>query len=269
MRQAMEATRMATEDEAIHEKTMKEVLTGLHESAFNLTPPEIANMIHRTVRRTTGVDDPYGGVKKECNDLVLGIYPRLKTMLDESDDRLLTAVKLTIAGNIIDYGVSAEFNVEETIDKVFKSDFAINDYNIFQEKLDNAKRILYLGDNAGEIVFDRLLLEELDDKKIVFVVKGGPIINDATVEDARYAGLDAVSELDIVSNGDPGTGPDRSSREFISRIKNSDLVISKGQGNYEALSDVGNIFFLFMVKCPVIARDVGVGVGSIVLKYNQ
>jgi len=124
-----------------------------------------------------------------------------------------------------------------------------------------------LGDNAGEIVFDRILLEELKDKEIKFVVKGGPIINDATVEDAKFAGIEKIAEIKTVSNGEPGTGPKRNSKKFIDFLKSADVVVSKGQGNYEALSEVNaNIFFLLQVKCQVIADDMGVKVGSPVMK---
>jgi uncharacterized protein with ATP-grasp and redox domains len=133
--------------------------------------------------------------------------------------------------------------------------------------LQKSEKIVYIGDNAGEIVFDRILLEELKGKEITFVVKGGPIINDATVEDAKFVSINKIAKIKTVSNGEPKTGPKRNSKEFINLLKSADIVISKGQGNYEALSEVNaNIFFLLKVKCPTIANDIGVKIGSIVVK---
>jgi len=268
VRQALEASKMATGNKIKQEKTLKAVLSELEKTSLkNKIPPQIARKVHRIVREVTKNNDPYKKVKDKYNRKALKMYPSLKRKVAKSKDRLLTATRLAIAGNIIDFGPGSKFDLEKTIEDVLIQDFAINHFNQFRKMLNSSKKILYLGDNAGEIVFDRILLEELKDKEITFVVKGGPIINDATVEDARFVGIDKIAKIEVVSNGDPDTGPARRSKEFINKLKDADLVISKGQGNYEALSEVdADIFFLLKVKCPLIARDIGAKVGDIVIK---
>jgi uncharacterized protein with ATP-grasp and redox domains len=268
VRQALEASIMATNDRALQEKALKKVLSELGKTSFEgKIPSDIAHKVHRIVREVTRNKDPYRKLKAEYNKKALKIYPGLKRMVARSKDRLLTATKLAIAGNIIDFGPGSEFDLEKTIEEVMAKDLTVNNFDLFRRALQKSKTVVYLGDNAGEIVFDRILLEELKDREITFFVKGGPIINDATVEDAKFAGIAKIAEIRTVSNGESGTGPKRNSKSFINLLKSADIVISKGQGNYETLSDVkANIFFLLKVKCPTIARDVGVEIGDIVVK---
>jgi len=268
IRQALEASKMATEDKTRQEKALKAVLSELKKTSLkDKIPPQIARKVHRIVRAVTKNNDPYKKVKDKYNKKALKMYPSLKRRVAQSKDRLLTATKLAIAGNIIDFGPGSKFDLEKTIKDVLVQDFEINHFNQFRKALNSSKKIIYMGDNAGEIVFDRILLEELKNKEISFVVKGGPIINDATTEDARFVGTYKIARIEVISNGDPGTGPDRQSKEFINKLKNADLVISKGQGNYEALSEVdANIFFLLKVKCPLIARDIEAKIGDIIIK---
>jgi len=267
IRQALEASRMATSDEAKQEKVLQEVLAELRKTPSDKTPPDIADKVHYIVRKITGNSDPYKKLKDFYNRKALRMYPVLKRKVDESEDRLLVATKLAIAGNIIDFGPGSWFDLEKTVENVLTQDFAINHFNRFRKTLSRSRRIFYLADNAGEIVFDRILLEELKGKEITFFVKGGPIINDATIEDARFTGIDKLAKIGRVSNGTPGTGLRRSSKRFLSQLKKADTVISKGQGNYEVLSEANaNIFFLLKVKCSVLAEDIGAKVGSIILK---
>jgi len=272
VRQAKEAIEMATNDKVKREKALKKVLLELGKTSLKgKTPPEISRKVHHIVREVTKNDDPYKKVKDKYNKKALRMYPSLKQKVAESKDKLLTATKLAIAGNIIDFGVGLglgfEFDLDKTVEDVLAQDFAINHFDRFRKALKKSKKIFYLGDNAGEIAFDRILLEELKCKDITFVVKGGPIINDAMADDARFVGVNKIAKIKRVSNGTPGTGPERNSKEFTDQLKNADVVISKGQGNYEALSGVNaNIFFLLKVKCPIIAEDIGAKVGDIIVK---
>ena len=274
-RQALQAVRFISDDEKLHERVLREVAKKLLESNWDLTPPELAHQVHSIVKRITNENDPYKEVKRESNDLVLKMYPELKEKVKKSRDPLRTAVRLAIAGNIIDFGVLQEFNLEETIREVLKKKFAIDDYKTLKEKLKDAETLLFFVDNAGEVGLDKLLVETFLEakklEKIDFVVKGGPIINDATLEDAVYMGLDGLpnSEFLAISNGEVGTGPARSSQTVKRWIREHDLVISKGQGNYEGLSEHNGLFFMLMVKCPIIASDLGVNVGDIILEYKQ
>jgi len=187
-RQALQAVRFISDDEKLHERVLREVAKKLLESNWDSTPPELAHQVHSIVKRITKEIDPYKEVKKESNDLVLKMYPELKEKVNKSRDPLRTAIRLAIAGNIIDFGVVQEFNLEETIREVLKKKFAIDDYEQLKETLKNAETLLFFVDNAGEIGLDKLLVETFLEakklEKIDFVVKGGPIINDATLEDA-------------------------------------------------------------------------------------
>ena len=273
-RQALLAVRFISNDEKLHEKVLREVAKKLLESNWNTTPPELAHEVHQIVKNITHEKDPYKQAKKESNDSVLRIYPELKEQVKKSKDPLRTAVRLAIAGNIIDFGPLQTFNLEATIKEVLEKKFAIDDYEKLKEKLMTAETLLFFADNAGEIGFDKLLVETflqtMKLKKIRFVVKGGPIINDATLDDAVYMGLGDLPNVEflILSNGEEGTGPERKSKTVKNWIKKHDLVISKGQGNYEGLSEHNGLFFMLMAKCNVIASDLNVQVGDIILEYK-
>ena len=273
-RQALQAMRFISDNERLHEQVLRKVMKTLLDLRWDSTPPEMAHEVHKIVRSFTKEKDPYKKVKMESNDLVLKMYPEIKREVEGSKDPLRIAIRFAIAGNIIDFGALQEFNLEKTIKEVLKKKFAIDDYEKLKEKLKDAKSILFFTDNAGEIGFDKLLVETMLREKrferITFVVKGGPIINDATLEDAIYMGLDALPNVEFltVSNGEVGTGPKRSSKKVKGWIKKHDLVISKGQGNYESLSEHNNIFFMLMAKCSIIASDLGVDVKDIVLRYK-
>jgi uncharacterized protein with ATP-grasp and redox domains len=274
-KQALQAVRFISDDKKLQQKVLRKVVEELLKSDWKSTPPELAHKVHSIVKKVTNVDDPYKDAKKESNDLVLRMYPELKEAVKNSSDPLRTAVRLSIAGNIIDFGVAQEFNLEQTIREVLKKTFAVDDYELLKERLKNAKTLLFFVDNAGEIVLDKLLVETFLEtakfKKIDFVVKGGPIINDATLEDAVYVGLDLLpnSEFLAISNGEAETGPRRSSQTVKNWINEHDLIISKGQGNYEGMSEHNGLFFMLMAKCPIIASDLGVEVGDIILEYRR
>ena len=277
MRQALEAARMATADPAVHRGVLDRVAELLPAVPVDATPVDIGQQVHRLVREVTGVADPYKQAKKESNDLGLRLYPTLKSQVEEAEDRLLTALKIAGAGNIIDFGPKLTLDPNRSVEQIVNDSFtqAVQEpldpeqYRAFREKLNGVKRILYLGDNAGEIVCDKILIEELvrQGKEVTFVTRGAPTINDATLDDARYVGLDRVAT--VITNGSdaPGTRLVDCSPEFKAAFQSAELIISKGQGNFEGLSDVpGPIFFLFKVKCPVIAREAGAKIGTVVLK---
>lgn len=268
VRQALEAVKMVTNDRSKQEMVLREVLLKLSKTSFDGPPTEIAHVVHGIVKRVADNTDPYKEVKKKSNEKALELYPKLKKMVQNSDNRLLTAVKLAIAGNIIDYGPSSKFDINKTIEEVLSQNLEINDFEKFEQMLSKAKNIIYLGDNAGEIVFDRVLLEEMPDKKITFFVRAEPILNDATIDEAREVGIDKLADIMKISVDHEGM--DRNSEEFINFLREVDMVISKGQGNYEALSDrKAGVFFLLKVKCPAVANHINAKVGSTVLKFEN
>lgn len=270
-------TRITGVDETTQKKVLNEVSKLIPDFPLDASPPKMGREIYRIVKRITGIDDPFKKIKQKSNKLVLDIYPRLKEKIRSSDDKLLTAIELVIAGNVIDYGVKNSLDVNREIKKILVGDLteygksSSFDYQKFRDALNNTKSVLYLGDNTGEIVFDKLLIEELinifPDTKITYVVRDKPVINDALMEDAISCGLDKI--VDVISSGcdAPGTILDLCSEEFLELYKNAELVISKGQGNFETLADEsGPIFFLFKVKCPVIASHTGFNMGDIILR---
>ncbi len=272
-KQALEMGKLFTGNELIHKEIMDEVARLIPKFSLGLTPPEMAREMHQLFRKRFGEQDFYKGIKDQSNRRAMKLYPKLKEKVAQSNDRLLTAVEIAIAGNIIDYAAKSTLNIEEEIEKLFQDDFTpgkkgIFEYEDFRKDLGTAKTVLYLADNAGEIVFDRVLIEELcDNWKIIFVVRDKPTINDALMEDAILCGINEVAQ--VISSGvdAPGTILKYCSSEFLKDFKEADLIISKGQGNYEALSDCSReVYFLLKVKCPVIARHSGSMVGDIFLK---
>jgi hypothetical protein len=260
---------MITDDTTLHEKILREALHMASEMDLSQSPPAMAQRIHRFIRKITGVGDPYLDVKNRFNALALQMYPDLRERTGTSADPLEIAVRLAIAGNIIDFGVNSAVEpdqVEQTITESLTDPLDKENLATFKDAVSQAKKILYLGDNAGEIVFDRLLVEQLPSEKITFVVRGGPILNDVVLEDAQIVGLTDLVE--VIDNGSdaPGTILESCSETFRRRFDESDLIIAKGQGNYETLSDVDrNIFFLVRPKCGVLARHLGRELGSLVL----
>ena len=273
VRQALDSARLATDDEQIHEKVVREVLRLAADLDMSQSPPAVGQQIHRLIRSLVGSDDPYYRVKKQFNSLALKLYPDLRKQIISSNDQLETAVRLAIAGNVIDFGVKSslsELEVKKTISDSLSGHLNPEQVQELKNAAIEAEEILYLADNAGEIVFDHLLIEQLPIEKITVVVKGSPVINDAIIEDANIAGLDRIVE--VIDNGSdgPGTILETCSQGFLDRFEKADLIIAKGQGNYESLSGIDkNMFFLLKAKCPVIAKDIGCKVGEMILRKSE
>ncbi|MGD2039009.1 MAG: ARMT1-like domain-containing protein [Desulfobacterales bacterium] len=264
--QALRAGRMATDDEQKIKHLLDEVGMMLKDIRLESTPPETARLIYQKVKKITGKSDPYRKIKKENTDKALTLYPSLKRMIEASDDRLVAAIRLAIAGNIMDFGANKDFDIEAEINEVFQRNFAIFNCDEFRDYLAKSKAVLFIADNAGECVFDRLLIEEMK-KPVTYVVRGAPVVNDAIYEDAVEAGVDKVALIMSSGTDAPGTILATCSREFRRIYDRSSFIISKGQGNYEALcGEKRPIFFFLKAKCGVIAKDVGVNQGDIVLK---
>jgi len=266
LQQTLRAGRVATDDEKILKQLLDDVGMMLKDIPLENTPPETGMLIYQKISQITGNKDPYKKIKRTNVEKALLLYPELKEKVSNSEDRLLVAIRFAIAGNVIDLGVNKEFDIVNEIKKILTQDFAVFDYSKFKTALNNAENILYIGDNAGEAVFDKILIEELN-KPVTYVVREIPVINDVTKEEARFIGIDKVAK--IVSSGTtaPGTILDLCNEKFIDIFNNADLIISKGQGNYEGLSGVDrSLFFLLKVKCKIIATNIGVQEDDIILK---
>lgn len=266
LRQALEASRMTGAAPSVQKAVVDRVLALLEGRDLTSTPPKMGARVHHIVCEITGDDDPYRAIKEEHTVRALALYPQVTELVRQSENRLDTAVRLSIAGNTLDVAPGREIDLWPGIRRVLAQPFAIDDGPAFRESISDASRVLFLGDNAGETVFDRVLVETLD-VPVIYAVKAAPVLNDATMRDAIDAGLGDVSVLVSTGSDAPGTIMSRCSSTFHEIFESADAVIAKGQANYETLSDMGpQVFFLLQVKCPVIARDVSAAVGSIILK---
>lgn len=269
VRQALDAVRFCNVDERLQKEVLDRILGILGNVSLEGTPPEIGTQVHRIVKEMAGNRDPYKEIKEDSTRKALRMFSRWKTHLHATGDPLDTGIRLSVAGNIIDFGPSATYDLNVTVDRVLEQPFAKDDQESFREKLAEVEHVLVLADNAGEAVFDRLLIEALD-VPVIYAVKGGPILNDATMDDAKDAGIDQVAEIVSTGADTIGTILDECAAGFLDLYDRSELVLSKGQANYETLSEMGSkVFFLLQTKCPVIARDVGVPMNSVVFMQGN
>jgi len=266
LRQALNAGRMASGDEDLNEKVLRQAIRLCEGLDLSLPPPRIAREIYRMIHSTIGDGDPYRDVKRRSNEIAMEYYPQLKRRVAESPNPFETAVRLAIAGNIIDFGARDHSDVEE-ISESIESSLAYPIDRAVLERLESdvygSKNMLYIGDNAGEVVFDRILIEHLLPMNITYAVRGSAVINDATMDDARDAGIAGM--VGVVDSGSdiPGTILDECSAEFRRHYEAADVVIAKGQGNYETLNEEAKrIYFLLKVKCSIVARDTGAEKGA-------
>lgn len=272
LRQALEATKLSSTDVATRERALREVTDYLSNVYWDRTTPELATYVHRLIKKVTSNPDPYSQLKEKYTRAALESYPKFAATVESSKDPLLTSAKIAIAGNIIDFGLRLDIDLEKEIFDVLNSDLVINDVDKLRESLLEPKKVLYLADNAGETVFDKLLIEELIKQKaeVTYAVKDAPILNDATFQDAEAAGIAKIAKVISIGTDCTGMLLRECSPRFLKKFEDCSFVISKGQGNYESLSDISDkeMFFLLKVKCPIIAEDVGVKTGSAILKRN-
>jgi uncharacterized protein with ATP-grasp and redox domains len=265
LRHTLEVARIATSDEAIHKQMLDEALREVAAWDWDRPAPLFSQFVQRRLGTLTGVRDPYLSAKRRFNEMALELLPALRDNVERSSDPLEAAARVAIAGNVIDMGVYGSLRVDDVKSALARSyeEPVRGDMAAFREAAASARTILYLADNCGEIVFDRLLIEQLGAARVTLAVRGAPVLNDATLADARQAGLDRV--VQVIENGSdaPGTVLSECSDEFRSRFGQADLIIAKGQGNFETLSDTpGNLYFLLKVKCPVVAAHAGLAVGT-------
>ncbi|OGC05491.1 hypothetical protein A3H38_05875 [candidate division WOR-1 bacterium RIFCSPLOWO2_02_FULL_46_20] len=269
IRQTIEILQRVERSEKRRQDILSAVIKKLAKvDIHQMTPPEATKFAHDVIQKMTGIKDLYKKPKLQNNREALALYPYLKSLVAKAADPLLMAIRLAIAGNIIDLGALAEFDVKQTVKDVIKQKFAVSDYQRFKRELKRAKLLLYIGDNVGEIVFDKVLIEELIKQVgVVFAVKSEPVLNDVLMADARMVGLDKVVKVIKSGSDHAGTTMARGTKEFKRLFKKADMVIAKGQGNYETLdTEKKNIYFLLKVKCPCLAQANGFSQGDIILE---
>ncbi len=271
--QALRAARAAGASQSQQRTILRRVLEHLAQADWADTPLALGMGVHRIVRELTGVDDPFEQAKARANEAALALYPGLQEQVRNAEDPLHMAVRLALAGNIMDLGAMESYDLTATLDRVASLEFAVDDFAELALRLEEARSLILFADNTGEIVFDRLLLETILAQRaldVAVVVKSGPFINDATMRDVEQVGLAEVANLHVleVSNGDDDEYPAYASDEVARWIADNDVVIAKGQANYEALSEYSGIFYMLMAKCPPVAATIGVEVGDIVVQFR-
>lgn len=274
VRQSLEAAREVTSDEAVIEASMREVLATAATFDYDLPPPEMGQIIHRVLRRNVNHPDPYLEVKKRSTQRALAAVDRTRARIEGATNTFETALRFAIAGNIMDFALTTlwdENRIEDSLNKALTQPLDCQVVQALEADIRQADTVLYLGDNAGETVFDRLFIEHFPGvPKVIYVVKGGPIINDATLEDAREAGLDQVAELLENGNDAPGTVLSQGSEKFLKAYEQADIVIAKGQANFETLNTADReIYFLTQMKCPTIAESYDYRVGDWVVTTTE
>jgi len=268
---AMEQQDLSNEEKEEMLLRLFPVIAGLDRA---LTPAENSSIVMHHLVGYMGGSDLFEAAKRESNEKALQLMGKLQKEVDGSRDPVKQAVKFSVAGNVVDLGLFDEYDLDAALKEVIRTGFARDDYDRFNELLSKARKVLIIGDNSGEIVFDRLMVEALKSKGIdvVYGVKGSFIINDATVKDAQQAGLDQICKVITNGNNYLGTIEKQCSQEFLEEFKKSDIVVSKGKANYESLEGTelagDKTFFLLKAKCPVVAGYLGVSCGAVVFVRN-
>lgn len=269
--------------EAVAKKMMDELGSHLSEHPLSLTPPELSIIIQQNLVHYSKMRDPYYSIKRKSNKSALSIIESLRSLVKESDDPLKSSVAFACAGNIIDFGISNHHvDIEKEIANILEMEGELLhttephlfEIERFAKDLTKAKKLLFVGDNAGEIVFDKILLETINslypDVELSYAVRGKPIFNDALLEDAHECGIDRVATILDSGVDTPGLVLKRASEQFLSLYEGFDLIIAKGQGNFEALSETsGPIYFLLITKCDAVAQELGSSIRQIILTKHQ
>ena len=256
--------------DAEKEPAMRHLLDFLAKADYHQSPPALGREMHRVIREVLKNPDPYKEIKKKYNRMMLDLYNNFKNMVQKADDSFDMAMRLAIAGNVIDFGPQHQLDVMDTINRVVHAELAIDDSPQLRRDLQRASTILYVGDNCGEIVLDKLFIETMNHPNVYFAVRGRPVINDATIEDAKEVEMDKVAKIITTGDDAPGAVWETASEKFKNYFLNADVVISKGQGNLEGLIDVKhNIYFLLVTKCDLIASRVGARTGDFIVKHSN
>jgi uncharacterized protein with ATP-grasp and redox domains len=271
MRQALGAARLVGGDDDFQHRVLQETARLLAASERDITPPEAGEGLYAMIREMSENDDPFAGMKRAQNDAVIAIVPWLRETIAGADDPLLMAVRLAIAGNTVDPGAQASFELEKSVREAVEGEGALEHFAAFAERLAGAHSVLLVADNSGEVVFDMLLIETMQEARsgeldVTVAVRSAPIINDVTEVEARDIGLDRLARVILSGSEMPGTVLARTTPEFQEAFESADLVISKGQGNWETLEDSEReVFFMFQAKCPAVAAYNDCAEGALLL----
>jgi uncharacterized protein with ATP-grasp and redox domains len=262
-------------DETLSQKITSTAISMSKDFSFTQNPPEVATPLYEKMAELAGKKDLYDEVKRLSTLKALSFVPHLENEIKNSSLPLFTATKVAVAGNVIDLAAEVEFDLHEELDKIFHTDFAVNDFALLQEKLSHASTLLYIADNAGEHIFDKIYIQTITalfpKLEITYMTRGTAIINDVTFEEAQEAGFEEICHLVSSGVNTPGFVYNRANKASQELFDCADVIITKGMGNYECLSDYGrkDLFFLLKVKCNVVARSLGKELGDIICKVTS
>lgn len=259
-------------DKALSNKLTSTVIEMSKDFSFNDNPPEIASYVYEKMAEIANKTDLYDEVKELSTIKAISFVPLVKEKIISSNNKLLTATKTAVAGNVIDLAAAVEFDLEDELNKIYDVDFAHDDFNKLESELQKAKKVLVIGDNVGEHIFDYVYIETLKELypsiEFSYMVRGNPIINDVTIKEAKEAGFDELCNLVDSGVNTPGFTYNRANDFSKKLFDEACLVISKGMGNYECMSPSHrkNICFLLKVKCDVVSSSLSCKIGSIICK---
>ncbi len=258
------------DDQEVQLKILKEVCKVVDTIDRNYTTPQFSVTIQSILEKNLGMANPFERIKEENRRKVEKFIPFLREMTEGSRDRLDTAIRIAIIGNIIDLGINSRFDIEYEINRIVSNEIDLSLLPGFKKDLEKAEQILYIGDNYEEALFDKFLLHELASRNVVFAVRSKSVLNDITLADAKRIGIDKICQVLESGSKIAGTDLKQGNPEFLDLYQNADMVIAKGQGNFETLiKETRPIYFLFKVKCEVIAEHSGYPVGKGALLYNK
>jgi len=271
-RQTLDIVSNVTDDEEKIKEILDKYAEMLPDINFNQTAPEVTERIQSMIKKELNILDPFKSFKEEHIKKAEDLYPAVKKELRSAPDTLKASLIISAIGNSIDAGINLNINVDRVLKKGVEEGFVLNDFELFQDKINKGTKLLLIADNSGEAVFDRLLIKELLKLRlnITYVVREEAILNDITFKEAEEIGINKLCR--VISSGSkaPGLLIDEASDEMLKELNGVDIIISKGQGNYEALSETNyGIFYLLKAKCNVIANEFDVNKGSLIFKYKR
>jgi damage-control phosphatase, subfamily I len=270
--QVLRTAKLVSDDPVMWEKAIRMLAERVKTLKLeDETPASVSMPVYEIIKEITGIEDPYDKIKKETNAAAKRVLPALEKLVLAAKDPLSSAVHMAAAGNIIDFGLNHDLDMERDILPTASQEFAIDDIEEFRNDIKPGVKVLYLGDNSGEIIFDKVLIEKMIElgAEVTFVVKSGPILNDVTMEDAEYAGITGIAKVIGTGSADLGINWKKISKEFSEHYANADIIISKGHANFETVSGKeGNIYFILKTKCESVARELNNSVGDLVLKHQ-
>ena len=270
LNQSLRVAKNLNLDERTSKKMMQVASASIADYA-EVSPPVAAADLYPKLASFTDSEDVYKELKDLSTQEAMKLLPSVQKQVKTTSD----AIKAAVAGNVIDFATPNHFDLDIEFEKVFDTDFTIDDEVLFLEYLKEAKTFMIIGDNVGEHIFDKLLLElikkEYPKLKLYYAVRGRPIINDVTLLEAKEINIQEVATVVDSGVDTPGLAYAHASDEFMNLYNIMDLIIAKGMGNYECLEGLKDerIFHLFKVKCDVVASDVGAGLGSLIFMRNR